>query len=182
MRQCGHLLGALLLQLPLALQAVGKLLAHSLQGLQRGRKFPDARVVYVNSFGVLGGDLARRFVDAGGLCRKGTHGTVGGYGQPRQHQNDQQDNVTGLKIRQAFPQGRVGIGHGVVVLQIGQVAPSASGDDGADTACIPRLPLPPCQGVEGCFPAGGPSMLVVRTVSSAVLAPADDGIAAKRAR
>lgn len=41
------------LQLPLALQAVGKLLAHSLQGLQRGRKFPDARVVYVNSFGVL---------------------------------------------------------------------------------------------------------------------------------
>ena len=46
MRQRGHLLGALLLQLPLALQAVGKLLAHSLQGLQRGRKFPDARVVY----------------------------------------------------------------------------------------------------------------------------------------
>ena len=117
MRQRGHLLGALLLQLPLALQAVGKLLAHSLQGLQRGRKFPDARVVYVNSFGVLGGDLARRLVDAGGLCRKGTHGTVGGYGQPRQHQNDQQDNVTGLKIRQAFPQGRVGIGYGVVVLQ-----------------------------------------------------------------
>ena len=153
MRQRGHLLGALLLQLPLALQAVGKLLAHSLQGLQRGRKFPDARVVYVNSFGVLGGDLARRLVDAGGLCRKGTHGTVGGYGQPRQHQNDQQDNVTGLKIRQAFPQGRVGIGQGVVVLQ--KAGGAVSHGDDVLILHHPQVAAAAVQGVEGSLQLAG---------------------------
>ena len=177
MRQRGHLLGALLLQLPLALQAVGKLLAHSLQGLQRGRKFPDARVVYVNSFGVLGGDLARRLVDAGGLCRKGTHGTVGGYGQPRQHQNDQQDNVTGLKIRQAFPQGRVGIGYGVVVLQ--KAGGAVSHGDDVLILHHPQVAAAAVQVVErgfqlvGAHIGGGYALCICVGIT-------DDGMAAKR--
>ena len=153
MRQRGDLLGALLLHPPLALQAVGQLSAHRLHGMQRGGKLSQTRAVCVNALGLLRSDGIHRAVQTGGLGGKDPHGAVGLPAQPCDDQQRQQKQVAGLEIRQRVPQGRVGVGHGIVVLQ--KAKASVSHFDIVLVLRIPQIAAAAMEGVEGDFQLTG---------------------------
>ena len=148
MRQCGDLLGALLLHPPLALQAVGQFPAHRLHGMQRGGKLSQVRAVCVNALGLLRSDGIHRAVQTGGLGGKDPHGAVGLPAQPCNDQQRQQKHVAGLEIRQRVPQGRVGVGRSIVVLQKAKASVSHF-----DIVLVLRIPqiAAAVKGIEGNF-------------------------------
>ena len=117
MGQRCQLLGALLLQPPLAAQAVGQLAAHRLHGVQRVGKFADAAAVGVHSIGMVGGDLRNGAVQPGGVGSQPPHRACCCQRRPAQQQDDQKQNVAGLKIRQPAAQRFVGVGQGVIIRQ-----------------------------------------------------------------
>ena len=146
MRQRGNLLGALLLHPPLALQAVGQFPAHRLHGLQRGGKLSQVRAVRVNALGLLRGDGVNRAVQPGGLGGKDPHGAVGLPAQPNEDEHRQKQNIAGLEIRQRVPQGRVGVGRSIVVLQKAKASVSHF-----DIVLVPRIAAAAVKGIEGNF-------------------------------
>ena len=115
MGQRCQLLCALLLQPPLAAQAVGQFAAHRLHGVQRVGKFADAAAVGVHGIGMVGGDLRNGAVQPGGVGSQPPHRACRCQRRPAQQQDDQKQNVAGLKIRQPAAQGFVGIGQRVII-------------------------------------------------------------------
>ena len=117
MGQGGGLLGALLFQLPLALQAGCQLAAHCLHSPQRFSELPHLSAGNLDFFRALGGDCCGSFGQLAGLPRQHLHRAVGTQRQPYHLQQNQQQNIHGLEIRQDFPQRRVRIGHRIIILQ-----------------------------------------------------------------
>ena len=117
MGQGSGLLGALLFQLPLTLQAGCQLAAHCLHSPQRFGELPHLSAGNLDFFRALGGDCCGSFGQLAGLPRQHLHRAVGTQRQPYHLQQNQQQNVHGLEIRQDFPQRRVRIGHRIIILQ-----------------------------------------------------------------
>ena len=103
MGQGGGLLGALLFQLPLALQAGCQLAAHYLHSPQRFGELPHLSAGNLDFFRALGGDCRGSFGQLAGLPRQHFHRAVGTQRQPYHLQQNQQQNIHGLEIRQDFP-------------------------------------------------------------------------------
>ena len=153
MRQRGNLLGALLLHPPLALQAVGQFSAHRLHRMQRSGKLSQMCAVCVNALGLLRSDGIHRAVQTGGLSGKDPHGAVGLPAQPNEDERRQQHKIAGLEIRQRVPQGRVGVGRSIVVLQ--KAKASVSHFDIVLVLRIPQIAAAAMEGVEGDFQLTG---------------------------
>ena len=92
-------------------------------------------------------------VQPGSFCGKGAHGAVGLPAQPNEDERRQQQNIAGLEIRQRVPQGRVGVGHGIVVLQ--KAKASVSHFDIVLVLRIPQIAAAAMEGVEGDFQLTG---------------------------
>ena len=93
-----------------------------------------------------GGNSIYGGVQPGGLGGKDPHGAVGLPAQPSENEHRQQQNIAGLEIRQRVPQGRVGVGRSIVVLQKAKASVSHF-----DIVLVPRIAAAAVKGVDGNF-------------------------------
>ena len=100
-----------------------------------------------------GGNSIYGRVQPGGLGGKGAHSAVGLPAQPNEDERRQQHKIAGLEIRQRVPQGRVGVGRSIVVLQ--KAKASVSHFDIVLVLRIPQIAAAAVKGVEGNFQLTG---------------------------
>ena len=96
-----------------------------------------------------GGNSIYGRVQPGSFCGKGAHGAVGLPAQPNEDERRQQHKIAGLEIRQRVPQGRVGVGRSIVVLQ--KAKASVSHFDIVLVLRIPQIAAAAMVGVESNF-------------------------------
>ena len=117
MGQLNDLLPLPLLHRPLLLQAAGQRIAHGLQCLQSAFVFPHLRTGKYRAVQILPCHRLRRRGQLFGLPGQEAPGSVGAPHHCAYQQQNTQNAVHCLDIRQHAPQRRVGVGHGIVKLQ-----------------------------------------------------------------
>ena len=117
MGKLDDLLPLLLLQDPLLLQAAGQCIAHGLQCLQSALVLPHLRAGKHRAVQFLPCHRLRGGGQLFGLPGQETPGPVGAPHHRAYQQQNAQNAVHRLHIRQHAPQRRVGVGHGIVKLQ-----------------------------------------------------------------
>ena len=106
-----------LLHVPLLLQATGQFIAHGLQCLQSALVLPHLRTGKHGAVQILPRHRLRGGGQLFGLPGQEAPGPVGAPHHCPYQQQNAQNAVHGLHIRQHAPQRRVGVGHGIVKLQ-----------------------------------------------------------------
>ena len=117
MGQLNDLLPLPLLHGPLLLQATGQGVAHGLQRLQSALVLSHLRTGKHRAVQILPRHCLRGGGQLFGLPGQEAPGPVGAPHHRAYQQQNAQNAVHGLHIRQHAPQRRVGIGHGIVKLQ-----------------------------------------------------------------
>ena len=117
MGQLNDLLPLPLLHGPLLLQAAGQCITHGLQRLQSALVFPHLRAGKHGAVQILPRHRLRCGSQLFGLPGQEAPGSVGAPHHRAYQQQNAQNAVHGLHIRQHTPQRRVGVGHGIVKLQ-----------------------------------------------------------------
>ena len=100
-------------------------------------------------FQLPGGNGIYGCVQPGSFCGKDAHGAVGLPAQPNEDERRQQHKIAGLEIRQRVPQGWVGVGRSIVVLQ--KAKASVSHFDIVLILRIPQIAAAAVKGVESYF-------------------------------